>query len=71
MNAFDPELLGLLADPLDHEPLILSPDASRRPLSVLINTCIRAGFTLPGIEETGPDDPLSLPDMLALNAQKQ
>jgi SAM-dependent methyltransferase len=29
MNALDIELLGLLADPLDHEPLVLSPDASR------------------------------------------
>jgi SAM-dependent methyltransferase len=45
--------------------------AWHRPLSVLINTCIRAGFTLLGVEEAGPDDPASLPDMLALNARKR
>jgi SAM-dependent methyltransferase len=45
--------------------------AWHRPLSVLINTCIRAGFTLLGVEEAGPDDPRLLPNTLALNAQKR
>jgi SAM-dependent methyltransferase len=45
--------------------------AWHRPLSVFINTCIRAGFTLLGVEEAGPDDPRLLPDTLALNMQKR
>jgi SAM-dependent methyltransferase/uncharacterized protein YbaR (Trm112 family) len=45
--------------------------AWHRPLAALINTCVRAGFTLLGVEEAGPDDPLSLPDMFALSAQKR
>jgi SAM-dependent methyltransferase len=45
--------------------------AWHRPFSALVNTCVRAGFTLQGVEETGPDDPSSLPDMFGLSAQKQ
>jgi SAM-dependent methyltransferase len=45
--------------------------AWHRPLSALINTCLRAGFTLLGVEEAGPDDPRLLPDTLALNMQKR
>jgi SAM-dependent methyltransferase len=45
--------------------------AWHRPFSVLVNTCLRAGFALLDVEEAGPDDPRLLPDTLALNMQKR
>jgi SAM-dependent methyltransferase len=45
--------------------------AWHRPLSALVTPCVRAGFTLLGVDETGPDDPISLPDVLALSMQKR